>query len=129
LDEEGRLLVRYRGPEGSFATVSLADVLEQKADARLPRGRIVLIGNTAKGIGDVRVTPYGATFPGVEVRANIIESLLEGNVIQRPGWMTFVDALGMLLIAGLMLGLLPRLGVFGGAILSALLLGTYLFIA
>jgi adenylate cyclase len=129
LDENGRLLVRYRGPEGTFDTVSISDILEQKADAALLRDRIVLIGNTAKGIGDVRVTPYGATFPGVEVRANIIESLLEGSVLHRPEWMTLIDIAGMLAVALIMLGLLPRLGVAGGALLAAVLLGAYLFAA
>jgi len=129
LDEDGRLLVRYRGPERTFSAVSIADIIERKADTSLLRDRVVLIGNTAQGIGDIRVTPYGKAFPGVEIRANIIESLVEGNVLHRPGWMTFVDALGMLVVAGLLLGLLPRLGVFGGAILSALLLAAYLFAA
>src|SRR5260221_229471 len=76
LDEDGRLLVRYRGPERTFSAVSIADILGGKADAALLRDRVVLIGNTAQGIGDIRVTPYGRAFPGVEVRANIIEGLL-----------------------------------------------------
>jgi adenylate cyclase len=65
----------------------------------------------------------------VEIRANIIESLLDGKMPQRPGWLIFVDAAGMLAAALVMLGLLPRLGVFKGAILSAALLGGYLFLA
>jgi len=76
--------VRYRGREGSFDTVSIADILEGRADPALLRERVVLIGNTAKGIGDLRVTPYGTLFPGVEVRANIIENLIEGGFLQRP---------------------------------------------
>jgi adenylate cyclase len=129
LDEEGRLLVRYRGPERTFGAVSIADIIERKADAGMLRDRVVLIGNTAQGIGDIRVTPYGHAFPGVEIRANIIENLLEGNVLQRPGWITFVDAAGMLVVALIMLGLLPRLGVSWAAILAAALLAAYLFLA
>ncbi len=129
LDEEGRLLVRYRGPERTFSAVSIADIIERKADVRMLRDRVVLIGNTAQGIGDIRVTPYGHAFPGVEIRANIIENLLEGNVLQRPGWITFVDVAGMLAVALIVLGLLPRLGVSWAAILAAALLATYLFLA
>jgi len=40
-----------------------------------------------------------------------------------------VDAAGMLAVALVLLGLLPRLGVFGGAILSAALLAGYLSLA
>ncbi len=129
LDEDGRFLVRYRGPERTFNRVSIADILEGKADAALLRDRIVLIGNTAQGIGDMRVTPYGRVFPGVEVRANIIESLVEGEVLHRPDWMTWVDVAGMIVIGLLMVGLLPRLGVLWAGILAAVALAAYLFLA
>jgi adenylate cyclase len=129
LDEDGRLLVRYRGPERTFAAVSIADILSGKADAALLRDRVVLIGNTAQGIGDIRVTPYGRAFPGVEVRANIIEGLLEGEVLSRPEWMKLLDAAGLVLIGLVMVGLLGRLGVAGAGILAAALLAAYLFAA
>jgi adenylate cyclase len=135
LDEEGRLLVRYRGREGSFDTVSIADILDVQADPGLLRGRVVLIGNTAKGIGDMRVTPYGALFPGVEVRANIIENLLAGDFLQRPEWMSLVDIAALVLVGLLLAWLLPRLGVSGGGILALgvaagyLALADYLFVA
>jgi adenylate cyclase len=126
LDEEGRLLVRHRR-HGSFATVSIADILEGRADAALVRDRVVLVGNTAVAIGDARVTPFGATLPGVEIRASIIESLLQGDVLQRPEWMIFVDAALMACVALVLVVLLPRLGVTGGGILAAAALGGYLF--
>jgi adenylate cyclase len=128
LDEDGRLLVRHRPPR-SFATVSIADILEQRADPALLRGRVVLVGNTAIGIGDTRVTPYGATLPGVEIRASIIESLLQGDALQRPEWMMFVDAAAMALIALVLIVLLPRFGVSGGGVLAAVVLAGYLLFA
>ena len=134
LDEEGRLLVRYRGREGSFDTVSIADILEGRADPALLRGRVVLIGNTAKGIGDLRVTPYGTLFPGVEVRANIIENLLEGEFLERPDWMSLVDIGALALIGLALIWLLPSLGVTGGGLLALgvaagyVLLADYLFV-
>ena len=128
LDEEGRLLVRHRRP-GSFAAVPIADILEGRADSALLKGRVVLVGNTATGIGDVRVTPFGATLPGVEVRASIIESLLQGDALQRPEWMMVVDAAAMALIALVLIVLLPRLGVSGGGVLAAALLGGYVALA
>jgi adenylate cyclase len=134
LDEAGRLLVRYRGREGSFDTVSIADVLEGRADAALVRDRVVLIGNTAKGIGDLRVTPYGTLFPGVEVRANIIENLIEGEFLQRPDWMALLDIAALLAIGLALAWLLPRFGVTGGGLLALgvaggwVLLADYLFV-
>jgi adenylate cyclase len=121
--------VRYRGPERTFTAVSIADILEGKADTSLLRDHVVLIGNTAQGIGDMRVTPYGRLFPGVEVRANIIESLLEGEVLRRPDWMRYVDVAAMLLIGALMIALFGRLGVAGVGLLAATLVALYLFLA
>jgi adenylate cyclase len=132
LDEDGRLLVRHRRP-GSFATVSIVDILEGRADPALLRDRVVLVGNTATGIGagigDVRVTPYGGAVPGVEVRASIIESLLQGDALQRPEWMMFLDAAAMAAMALVLIALLPRLGVTGGGVLAAGVLGGYLVMA
>jgi len=128
LNEEGYLLVRHRRPR-SFATVPIADILDGRADAALLRDRVVLIGNTATGIGDARVTPYGATLPGVEIRASIIESLLQGDALQRPEWMMLLDAAAMIVIGALLIALLPRLGVTGGGLLAAGVLGGYLLMA
>ena len=128
LDENGGLLVRHRRPS-SFTTVSIADILEGRADPALLRDRVVLVGNTATGIGDTRVTPYGATLPGVEIRASIIESLLQGDALQRPEWMMFLDAAAMVVIGLLLIVLLPRLGVAGGGVLAAGVLVGYVLLA
>jgi adenylate cyclase len=128
-DEGGRLLVRYRGRTGTFATVPIADILDGSADAGLLRGRVVLIGTTAQGIGDLRVTPYGELFPGVEVRASIIENLLEGHVLQRPDWMSIMDLAAIVLLGLVLTWLLPRMGVSNGAILALGVLTAFLVLA
>jgi adenylate cyclase len=128
-DEQGRLLVRYRGPGQTVATISVADILGGRADPALLRDRAVLIGATATGIGDIRVTPYGAVYPGVELHANVVEDLLAGGVLRRPEWMDVVDV-GILLVLGLVLAwFLPSAGVRGGALLALGALAGYLFLA
>ncbi len=118
-DELGRMLVRYRGPERTFATISVADILSGRADTNLLRDRVVLIGPTAKGIGDIRVTPYSTVFPGVEVRANIIQGLIEGDFLQRPEWMSILDTLVILLLGAGLSWWLPTLSVKTGAAVAA----------
>src|SRR5262249_2293253 len=93
------------------------------------RDHIVLVGNTAQGIGDMRVTPYGQLFPGVEVRANIIEGLLEGEVLRRPEWMRYVDVAGLLVVGILMATMLGRFGVAWAGVFSLALLAGYLGLA
>lgn len=128
-DEEGNLLVRYRGRAGTFDAVSIADILDGRADAALLRDRIVLIGSTAQGIGDLRVTPFSPVFPGVELRANVIQNLLEGEVLQRPGWLAAVDVAAMIVIGLVLTFVLPRLGVPAGASLASGILVAYLLAA
>jgi adenylate cyclase len=130
LDTQGQLLVRYRGKAGeTFDTVSVADILDRKANLALLKDRVVLIGNTAAALGDIRATPFGSTFQGVELRANVIENLLDGRAIERPDWMTLVDVTLMAVIGLLLVWLLPRFGVAGGGLLAAGLLAAYVALA
>jgi adenylate cyclase len=128
-DEYGHALIHYFGPEKTVATISATDILDGPVDAASLRDKIVVLGATAKGIGDIRVTPFGSTFPGVEIRATIMHNLLANDFIHRPGWMFLAEALGLL---GLGIGLalvLPRLGVRNGALLTATVLALYLGVA
>lgn len=90
------VLLRYAGPAGTFGRLSYVDVLDGKVPASLLKGRLVLIGATAEGLGDILQTP-DSPMPGVEYQANVLESLLRGMLV------TPVDFLGQLLVAGIML--------------------------
>jgi len=130
LDADGQFLVRFRGKPGlAFDTVSVSDILDRKADPALLRDRVVLIGGTAAALGDIRATPFGAASPGVELRASVIENLIDGQLIYRPDWMPLVDVILMAIIGLLMIWLLPRFGVSGGGLLAAALLGGYVAFA
>lgn len=79
LDERGNMLVPYRGAAGSFSTVSATGVLQNDAPANLLAaldGAIVLVGTSALGLSDLRTIPLQTGFPGVEVHANVIDTLL-----------------------------------------------------
>jgi len=128
-DEYGRALINYRGPARSFPTFSAADVLAGRIDAAPLRGKIVLIGATAQGLGDNRTTPVSTVFPGVEIRANTLQNLIDGNFIQRPSWMFVFDIGLMLALGGLLVALLPRVGVRLSALFTLALAGAYLLLA
>jgi adenylate cyclase len=128
-DEYGRALIRYRGAVRSFPTVSATDILSGHEDGAHMRGKIVLIGATAAGMGDMRVTPFGAVFPGIEIRANIIQNLLDGDFVHRPGWMFALDIVVMLVLGGLLVLLLPRLGPRASSALALGLGAAYLLAA
>ncbi len=125
-DENGRMLVHYHGPEATFPTHSVVDLLSGKVPADAIKDKIVIIGTSAKGIGDIRTTPYGPSFPGVEIRANVIQNLIDGDSIQRPGWMKIFDVLIILFLGIVLSHVLPRIGVRRGAIGVSVLIVGYL---
>jgi len=75
--------VHYAGPEGTFPTISFADVLEGRVARDRLAGKIVLLGVSAQGGGDRRFTPVsgGQEMAGVEIHANVIRDLLDGDVL------------------------------------------------
>src|SRR6202008_4811967 len=56
--------------------VSAADILDGRFDPRILSGRLVLVGASAAGLGDVVSSPLGARVPGVEVHAQLLEAVL-----------------------------------------------------
>jgi adenylate cyclase len=77
VDETASALVPYRGPQGSFPYVSLADVVAGRAKVEQLKGRVALVGTTAPGLLDLRSTPVGSVYPGVEIHANLIAGMLD----------------------------------------------------
>ncbi len=43
--------------------------------------KVVLFGVTAKGVYDLRSTPFEKEYPGVEVHANVIDNIIESDYI------------------------------------------------
>src|SRR5205823_2744356 len=75
--ELGRVVINYHGLRYTYPHYSLADVVEGKLGWETFHGKIVLIGATATGIGDLRTTPYGGLdYPGVEIHAHVIDNIL-----------------------------------------------------
>lgn len=101
-----QILLNYQGQPGSFRTLLLTDVLENRIPADLMRdastgafaGRIVLIGSTATSLNDYFYTPYSGDqitrltrTPGVEVHANLISQILSAAVEGRPAIKTWPE--------------------------------------
>ena len=119
-NEEGRLLINYRGPQKTFPHYSATDVIHGRVPENAFRGKIALVGATAIGIYDMRVTPFEHVYPGLEIHANVIDSILQNQFLYRPNWVTLVDILTILVI-GLSLGLLlQRVKALWGALLGCL---------
>ena len=85
VDENVSALVPYRGKQGSFPYISARRRAGSTGSMhRQLEGAIALVGTTAPGLLDLRSTPVGSVYPGVEVHANMIAGMLDGNIKQKP---------------------------------------------
>jgi adenylate cyclase len=109
VDAQGTALIPYRGEQGSYRYYSAVDVLARRLPTDALRGRIALLGTTAPGLLDLRVTPVAETYPGVEVHANLVSGILDGTVKSRPAYAVGVEVTLLLLIGLVMVFWLPAL--------------------
>jgi adenylate cyclase len=83
----------WRGAPGQFPRVSFSDLYEDFNRAQRTRpadefaGKIVVVGVSAAGLGDLRLTPLSSTQPGAEILATAIENLKNGRWMRHaPPW-------------------------------------------
>jgi len=124
-DEYGRFFINYRGKDRTFRHIPITDILNGKIPKSDLKDKIVLIGATAVGIYDLRVTPFSPNFPGLEIHANIIDSILSQDFIAPPGDYYLFSAIAILL-SGFILGLvMTRTGVIGSSLISLMMIAGY----
>jgi len=123
----GRFLVNFQGPPGTYPTFTARDVLRAEEDfsSRL-RDKIVFLGVTDPSVEDIFSTPFtsGELMPGVEFHATAADTLLTGSFITpSPRYQEFlmIVALGLAAVAlGRFVrpsfGLTGILAVLGGVI-------------
>jgi adenylate cyclase len=121
-DYLGRIVINYRGPGGTYPYYSLADVVHRKFVPGTFKDKIVLVGASATGIGDLRTPPYGGiNYPGLEVHANVIDNMLNNGFLIRGMHQELLDLL-LIFLFGIPLGTVlalvsPRWMWFGLALL------------
>lgn len=135
-DAEGRVLIPYKGGRGSYPYLSAIDVLRQRIDLSILEGAVVFVGTSAIGLADLRATPVGVQYPGVEVHANVLDGILNPHLLKfRPDWWEAATALYLSAVGILLAFLLPRLGptymaitgaiTFTGTVIGNVLLWTH----
>jgi len=126
VDDRLATLIPYRGPGGalggSFRYVPAADVLDGSLPPASLQGKVVLVGSTAPGLQDLRATPVGGAYPGVEAHATLIARFMDGHGAVIPDYAVGFDVL-QIAVVGLLLALvLPWLGAGAAVGLSAAVL-------
>lgn len=80
VDHNMSTLIPYRGPVRSFPYVSVASIINGTADPKTLENAIIYVGTSVAGLQDLRTTPVGNIYPGVEVHANLLSGILDHRV-------------------------------------------------
>ena len=133
VDGEGRMVIRFFGPAGTYRAYPAAAVINSYAqglEGQKPQvppeeftGKTVLVGLSAVGLFDIKASPLSGVVPGVEIQAAALDTVLNGRGFRFPGRAATWIYIGILaLAAGLALSLLRKTAAQTAAFAGFLLL-------
>ncbi|MDM8556528.1 adenylate/guanylate cyclase domain-containing protein [Desulfococcaceae bacterium HSG7] len=125
VDQNGRLLLHFRGPKHTFPYISASDVLKDKLEPQSLAGKILFVGTSAAGLHDLRPTPLDSWFPGVEAHATIVDNVLAGDYFFKPDWAPGLEIILIIFtafITGLLITRLKALWVLPVTLVSGILI-------
>lgn len=125
--KDGGILIPYAGPATHTRTVSYLSVLRGDVPPEQLRGKYVLVGAWATGLGDAYTTPVShevSGMPGVGIIANVLQAANDDIAFQPPTpWLNALfSALPVLLACLALWRLSPNLALFVNIALLALVL-------
>jgi len=112
LDAAGRMILKFRGPTRTHQAFGAAAVIQSElrlleggappiADGGVFRDAYVLFGFSAPGLKDLRPSPMGEGYPGVEIHATMLDDLLAGDFLRdAPPPLVWAWVLLLALVAG-----------------------------
>lgn len=89
---EGSLPVMFRRrPDGAgtgvYPKYSASDVIDGLVAPELAAGKIAFVGSTAAGLKDLRPTPFDNAYPGLELHAALVDTILSNRFVTVPRWL------------------------------------------
>jgi adenylate cyclase len=118
LDNQGTMLIPYRGKSPMFRYISATDIINGKLSPGELEGKIGIVGTSAQGLFDLRNTPVGEVYPGVETHANMISGFLDNNIKRRPEFEFAVSSFIVLALGIPLAILLVKMSAVGSTLLA-----------
>ena len=107
-DRNGLIWLRFSRHAPSLY-IPAQDILGPAFEPSAVRDKLVFVGTSAAGLRDLRMTPLKETVPGVELHAQLIDSILSGDYLHRPDYALALELLAAGAIALLLIWIVPRL--------------------
>lgn len=109
VDEKGNLFLHYYANNNQLTQIRVGEILDSakakeagdieniKIDPEIFKDKVVIVGTSAMGLDDLKVTPIGKQFPGVLLHATAISNVLNNDYLQEAP-ANFALALTLLLV-------------------------------
>ena len=105
----GEIWLHYARADATAARyVSAVDVLEGRVAPDLMANKLVLIGLTGTGLQDMRTTALRELVPGIEIQAQVLETLFDGRFLLRPWWIKWLEIGAILMLGCYLVWFVPR---------------------
>ncbi|MDX1555601.1 MAG: CHASE2 domain-containing protein, partial [Xanthomonadales bacterium] len=83
VDEQGRMTANFYDLGAGIPVISAADVMAGNLQAGQLQGKLLLVGVTETGVGDLVPTPVAGQFPGVAVHATAAGNIIQQNYLYK----------------------------------------------
>ena len=117
-DHQGRIWIRYS--DQTADSIGASQLLAGNFDPKAVAGKIVLLGSSAAGLSRPQPVPVLGVVSALEIRAQILETLISGEFLNQPDWAKGAEVLALLLFGLLLIWLLPLWGALWCAIISVI---------
>jgi adenylate cyclase len=127
-DANGQVLIPFIGRSYTFPYYSATDVLHNKIPKDALAGKILFVGTSATGLGDLQPTSIQSPFPGVEIQATLVNGMLQNSFSFVPAWTQGANFILTILFGLIAACLFPYLGPRTLGIIIVLFPAALLFI-
>jgi len=121
LDEYGRMMINFRGKKNYFQYISASDIIDGNFKIEDIKNKFVFIGTSSIGLHDLRSTAYDLAIPGVEIHANIVDNILDGDFMHKDTDIIYYDIIVIWIVVFISIFLLSFLKSWMSIVLSLII--------
>ena len=122
-DRNGRIWVHFTEFGSRPDYIPAKSILDGTVDPKRLQNKLVFIGTSATGLLDIKTTPLDPAMPGVEVHAQLIETILSKSHLSRPNGVDGAEIILMAVLGLFLVFLLPYAGAIGSLAVGGILAG------
>jgi serine/threonine-protein kinase len=125
-EKNHQMFIDYGGRKANIRQFSFFDVINGKIPPDSFRKKVVLFGITAEGMTPRFKTPFASNVSAIEIEANVVENIINGQYISRPSWVFALEILVLLYFGFFLLFVIPKVTPRIGAMILGIFLITWI---